>query len=46
MPEHIAIYIKYLTHLCLASYKRDIDSADPDQMLDNVASDLALHCLH
>ena len=35
-----------LTHLSLASHKRDIGSADLDQMPQNAASDQGPHCLH
>ena len=34
-----------LAHMCLASYKWDLGSEDPDQMPQNVLSDQELHCL-
>ena len=35
-----------LTHCSRDTHKRDLEnSADPDQMLQNAASDQGLHCL-
>ena len=40
------ITLNGLTHLCLASYKKDIGKqCRPDQTPQNVASDPGLHCL-
>ena len=42
-----AALLRYVTHFCLASYKRALaNSADPDQMPLHAASDLGLQCLH
>ena len=39
--------LSLLTHLCLASHKGTLaNSVDPDQTLQNAASDQGLHCLH
>ena len=35
-----------LSHLCLASSKKDVDSVDPDQKPQNAVSYQGLHCLH
>ena len=43
----ILLCVCYLTHLSLASHKRDIaNSVDPDQTPQNAASDQGVHCLH
>ena len=50
---HIPYYGDELTHLRQASHKSSpqikgtlANSIDPDQMLQNAASDQGLHCLH